>query len=237
MQPDKYDVVILGGGNAGIGVTAPTRAAGLSVRHGRVGRPRRHMSEPGMHAEEGAGRRRTCAARNRTGIRSLHLRGRTAARLGRPDRPRKADDQPIPGSLGRLMADRGVEVIRGEAAFAGPNAVRVGDRMIEARHIVIATGSKPRSLPIPGADLMITSDDVLSERQQPSEVVFIGGGVIALEFAHVYARAGTKVTILEVLPQLLPAHGRRRGRPNPQRERADRHRGQHRSDGQGNQFA
>jgi glutathione reductase (NADPH) len=51
----------------------------------------------------------------------------------------------IPSSLGRLMADRGVEVIRGEAAFVGPNAARVGNRMIEARHIVIATGSKPRT--------------------------------------------------------------------------------------------
>jgi glutathione reductase (NADPH) len=70
---------------------------------------------------------------------------------------------------------------------------------------VIATGSTPRPLPIPGTELMITSDEVLSERKLPDSVLFIGGGVIALEFGHVYARAGAKVTILEVLPQLLPA--------------------------------
>jgi glutathione reductase (NADPH) len=58
----------------------------------------------------------------------------------------------IPGALGQLMTDRGVDVIRGEAAFAGPNAVRVGDRMIEAEHIVIATGSMLRPLPFAGAD-------------------------------------------------------------------------------------
>ena len=52
---------------------------------------------------------------------------------------------------------------------------------------------------------MITSDEVLSERERPQSVVFVGGGVIALEFGHVYARAGSKVTILEVLPRLLPA--------------------------------
>jgi glutathione reductase (NADPH) len=68
--------------------------------------------------------------------------------------PEKHMIRPIPSSLGRLMADRGVEVIRGEAALVGTNAARVGNRMIEARHIVIATGSKPRTLPIPGADLM-----------------------------------------------------------------------------------
>jgi glutathione reductase (NADPH) len=51
---------------------------------------------------------------------------------------------------------------------------------------------------------MITSDEVLSEETQPGEVVFVGGGVIAMEFSHVYARAGTKVTILEVMPRLLP---------------------------------
>jgi glutathione reductase (NADPH) len=70
-------------------------------------------------------------------------------------------------------------------------------------HIVIATGSRPRRLPFPGAELMITSDDVLSERKLPASVVFIGGGVIALEFSHVYARAGARVTIIEMLPRLL----------------------------------
>jgi glutathione reductase (NADPH) len=101
------------------------------------------------------------------------------------------------------MARRQVEVIRGQATFASPNAIRVGERTLEARHIVIATGSKPRPLPIPGAEHMITSDEMLSERELPGSVIFVGGGVISLEFGHVYARAGVEVTILEALPQLL----------------------------------
>src|SRR5260370_14573659 len=52
---------------------------------------------------------------------------------------------------------------------------------------------------------MISSDEMLSERTLPGSVIFIGGGVISLEFGHVYARAGAGVTILEALPQLLPA--------------------------------
>jgi len=111
----------------------------------------------------------------------------------------------IPANLARSMAHRKVEVIAGRAAFAGPNTVRVGDRLLEARHIVIATGSKQRPLPIPGAEHMITSDEMLSERSQPGSVIFVGGGVISLEFGHVYARAGSDVMILEALPQLLPA--------------------------------
>ena len=65
------------------------------------------------------------------------------------------------------MNRRGVEVIRDRGRFAGPNAVVVGDEILEAKHIVIATGTKPRELPFPGAELMITSDDVLSERTLP----------------------------------------------------------------------
>ena len=105
----------------------------------------------------------------------------------------------IPANLARSMERRGVEVIRGLGAFAGPNLIRVGNRHLEAKHIVIATGSKPRPLPIPGAELMITSEEMLSERRLPGSVIFVGGGVISLEFGHVYARTGAQVMILEAL--------------------------------------
>ena len=62
MSTEKFDVVILGGGNAGIGVTGPVRRAGMSVAMIEHGPARRHLPEPRLHAEEGAGRRRSRAA-------------------------------------------------------------------------------------------------------------------------------------------------------------------------------
>ena len=205
MSHEKFDVVILGGGNAGIGVTGPVRRAGLSVA----------MIE--SHDLGG-----TCPNRGCTPKKVLVAAGHTLHEIERASVHHIAVGKPkldwaalidrekdlikdIPANLARSMAHRKVEVIRGHAAFAGPNIIRVGDRELEAKHIVIATGSRPRPLPIPGAEHMITSDEMLSERELPGSVIFVGGGVISLEFGHVYARAGADVIILEALPQLLPA--------------------------------
>ncbi len=205
MKSEAFDVVILGGGNAGIGVTGPVRRAGMSVA----------MIE--SHDLGGTCPNRGCTPKKVlvAAGHALHEIERAAIHhisVGRPrlDWPALIDREKdlikdIPANLARSMARREVEVIRGHGVFAGPNAIRIGDRHIEAGHIVIATGSRPRPLPIPGAEHMITSDEMLSERKLPGSVIFVGGGVISLEFGHVYARAGADVTILEALPQLLPA--------------------------------
>jgi glutathione reductase (NADPH) len=202
---EKFDVVILGGGNAGIGVTGPVRRAGMSVAM--------------IESRDLGG---TCPNRGCTPKKILVAAGHALHEIERASVHHIAVGKPkldwaalidrekdmikdIPANLARSMARRQVEVIKGHAAFAGPNAIRVGNRTLEAKHIVIATGSIPRPLPIPGAEHMITSDEMLSERELPGSIIFIGGGVISLEFGHVYARAGTEVTILEALPQLLPA--------------------------------
>ncbi len=205
MTSEKFDVVILGGGNAGIGVTGPVRRAGMSVA----------MIEADLLGG-------TCPNRGCTPKKVLVAAGHALHEIERAsvhhiavgkleldwaaliDRERDMIKD-IPANLTRSMEKRKVEVIKGHASFAGPNVIRVGNRELEARHIVIATGSKPRPLPIPGAELMITSDEMLTERDFPGSVIFVGGGVISLEFGHVYARAGADVTILEALPQLLPA--------------------------------
>lgn len=198
-----YDVVIIGGGNAGFGASSVLAEAGKSIAF---------IEE----AEFGG----TCPNRGCTpkkvlvaAAASLDAISKASAHGISVSKPildwsaliDRKDDMIgfIPGAM-RGVADKRGDVYVGSARFTGPNTVAVGEDTLEADQIIIATGSRPRPLPIPGADLMITSDEVLSQHKQPDEVVFIGGGVIALEFSHVYARAGTKVTILEVMPQLLP---------------------------------
>ncbi len=105
-----------------------------------------------------------------------------------------------------LIASRKIEVIEGEGKLVSPTSVQVGDRTIEGEYVVLATGSQTRSLPglIPDGNRIITSDHALTLDHVPSSVVILGGGVIGVEFASVWRSFGAEVTIVEMLPHLLP---------------------------------
>ncbi len=98
----------------------------------------------------------------------------------------------------------GIDTINGFAKFSGPNSIDVDGKEYRAKKIVIATGSKPRKLPIPGFEHTLTSDDLFELESLPPSVIFIGGGAIGMEFAHIFTRAGSKVTILEAASRILP---------------------------------
>lgn len=120
-----------------------------------------------------------------------------------------------------LLKARGVEVVPGEAVMdEEPGLIKVrmakdgqgqeseqGQRNIRARHVIIATGSKPRLIPLPGIDSpsVLTSDEILSLESVPSTLVILGGGVIGLEFALIFRELGADVTIVEMEERLLPA--------------------------------
>ncbi len=200
---NTYDVIILGGGNAGFGVSAIAHEAGKKIAFVE------ERDVGGTCPNRGCTPKTVLVAAAHA-LHEIEIAGAHGIKVGKPKldwaklikRTKEMIDF-IPDAMAGLAEKRG-DVFRGTAKFVGPNAVEVDGTVLEGENIVIATGSKPRPLPIPGAEQMITSDEVLSEERQPGEVVFIGGGVIAMEFSHVYARAGTKVTILEVMPRLLP---------------------------------
>ena len=107
-----------------------------------------------------------------------------------------------------LMKKNKVRVIRGAGTIIDPKKVGVAgsDETVVVDSIVIATGSVSSKVPIDGIEGqgVITSDDALKMEQLPKSVVIIGGGVIGLEFGQIFHRLGSKVTIVEMLPQLLP---------------------------------
>lgn len=200
---EHYDIIIIGGGNAGFGVSSVAGPAGKSIAFIE------EWDFGGTCPNRGCTPKKVLVA----AAHALHEIGTAKVHgidVGAPkldwakmiDRE-KAMIAAIPEQMAGLAEKRGT-VYRGTAKFVGPNSVTVDDTVLAGDNIVIATGSKPRPLPIAGAQHMITSDDVLNDQTMPKDVVFVGGGVIAMEFSHVYARAGANVTILEVMPRVLP---------------------------------
>ncbi|RFS85464.1 dihydrolipoyl dehydrogenase [Actinomadura spongiicola] len=115
----------------------------------------------------------------------------------------------VKGLTGLIKA-KGIEIVHGAGRLTGPTTVEVtgadGAPTVEGRHIVLGTGSEPRSLPgleIDG-ERVISSDHALRLDRVPGSVVILGGGVIGVEFASVWRSFGADVTIVEALPHLLP---------------------------------
>src|SRR5713226_7563646 len=103
---------------------------------------------------------------------------------------------PVPKSSERSFAKAGIVAFHGRAHFVDSTAVEIGEDVLEGRHVVIATGAMPRKLGIPGEQNITTSEQFLELEALPRRIVFIGGGYISFEFAHIAARAGVEVTIL-----------------------------------------
>jgi len=103
---------------------------------------------------------------------------------------------PVPKSREQRLAKTGIAAFHGWACFVGSTSVEVRGEILEGRYVVIATGAKPRKLSIPGEQHVTPSDRFLELEQLPRRIVFIGGGYISFEFAHVAARAGSDVVIL-----------------------------------------
>ena len=103
-----------------------------------------------------------------------------------------------------LMSAPGITAIKGKATLKDANTVVVNGEEYSAKNIIIATGSAPRGLPIEGADLAMTSDDILAMETLPKSLCIVGGGVIGMEFAAVFSTFGVEVTVIEYCKEILP---------------------------------
>lgn len=110
----------------------------------------------------------------------------------------------------QLLKGNGVTILFGKGSLEQGRKVKVtgeeSEEYYDAEHVILAAGSKPVILPIPGLELpgILTSDELFKLTEMPESLVIIGGGVISVEFASVYANLGCKVTIVEAMPRLIP---------------------------------
>lgn len=111
----------------------------------------------------------------------------------------------VPANIEGGLSSNGADTLHGTAIFTGTNSLEIGGATYESRHFLIATGARPRPLAFPGAEHLIDSTDFLDLEQLPARIVFVGGGFISFEFAHIAARAGAQTTIVDRGPRPLKA--------------------------------
>jgi dihydrolipoamide dehydrogenase len=204
---DRYDIVILGGGSGGY--ACALRAAELGnrvalIEKDKVGGTCLHRgcipTKALLHAAEIADQANEAASFGvRAAFEGIDMAGVQAYKNKVVDRLWKG--------LQSTIASRKVDTIYGDGRLVSPTAVQAGDTVYEGAHVVLASGSESRSLPGLAVDgtKVITSDDAIQLDRVPGSVVILGGGVIGVEFASIWRSYGAEVTIVEMLPHLLPA--------------------------------
>src|SRR2546425_207279 len=110
---------------------------------------------------------------------------------------------PVPELTEQGWAKAGIDLFHGRAHFVGPTTLVVKDDRLVGRRVLIAAGAMPAPMRFPGSEHLTTSEQFLELDTLPPRLVFVGGGYISFEFAHVAARAGSRVTILHRGPRPL----------------------------------
>lgn len=197
-----FDVFVIGTGTAGETAAAMLREAGLSVGIAdrsafggtcalRGCQPKKYLVVPAHAALEGAG---------------LVERGfdhAPALDWGTMQRARASFTNAVPEQTEAGFRKLGIVPYHAACRFVDTETVACGDEHITARRFLIATGARPRPLPIPGGDLAVSSDAFLYLDDLPMHVTFIGGGYVSMEFATVAAAAGSRVTVLQRGPRIM----------------------------------
>ena len=200
-----YDVVILGAGSGGYACALRAAQLGLRVamvEKDKVGGTCLHSgcipTKALLHAAEVADEVRDGSSIGvNASLDAIDMKGVNSYKDG------------VVGGLYKglqgLVKSAGIDVVEGEGRLVGPNTVEVGGQQVTGRNVVLATGSYPRSLP--GLEIegrVMTSEQALTLDFVPDSVIIIGGSVIGVEFASVWRSFGASVTIVEMLPHLVP---------------------------------
>lgn len=203
MTNHTYDVVIIGSGTAASVTAFGCRKAGLSVAV--------TDDQPfgGTCALRGCDPKKTLVAATEVidAFERMHsidtVDGQVSIDWAALQRHKRSFTDPVPAKREQAYRENGVDAYHGRARFIGPNAVDVDGQTLIAKHIVIATGAEPVPLSIDGSEHLTLSDGFLNLQTLPRRLVLIGGGYVGFEFAHIAARAGADVVVLNRSDQPL----------------------------------
>ena len=205
-QHQTVDLVILGGGSGGYACALRAAELGMSVvmvEKAKVGGTCLHMgcipTKALLHAAEVADLSRES---EQFGVKATF----EGIDMGAVNSYKDGVVNRLYKGLQSLVKSRGITVVEGSGRLVSPTAVEVDGQRYEGAHVLLATGSVPKSLP--GLEIdgrrVISSDDALKLDRVPKSAVILGGGVIGVEFASAWKSFGVDVTIVEALPHLLP---------------------------------
>ncbi|MCA8867362.1 MAG: NAD(P)/FAD-dependent oxidoreductase [Rhodobacteraceae bacterium] len=198
-----YDLIVIGAGTGGNGVARMAAAAGWKVASIDS------LPYGGTCALRGCDPKKMLIgvtegvewARNMAGN---GLEAQTSVNWPQMMAFRRTFTDNMPPRIEAGLKKAGIATLHGQARFTGPDTIELNGKPLRAKHFHIATGARPMTLNIPGEELLTTSTEFLELPDRPDRIVFVGGGFIAMEFAHIAKRAGaSEVTVLEMMKRPL----------------------------------
>src|SRR5260370_17365463 len=192
----EFDLVVIGTGSAASAVTSRCRSAGWN---GAI-----IDSRPfgGTCALRGCDPKKVLVGATQVIERTRQMAGKgVSCNDVKIDWPgliqfKRTFSQPVRADREQQFSQAGIAVFHGRARFTDKTTVQVGDDMLIGRFVLIAAGARPATLGIDGGQHLTTSDKFLELDVLPPRILFVGGGYISLEFAHVAARSGAQVQVL-----------------------------------------
>lgn len=196
MEIVEFDVFVIGSGVAGQLVAKSCAKANMKVAIAD------NREYGGTCANRGCDSKKVILGPTEVYEKALNLKGKGITNIpkidwGKLQNFKRSFTDKIPTGTEKALEEVGVKRYHQSPVFIDKNTLSVEGKTVKAKKIVIATGQIPRTLKILGNNLLKTSDYFLKMKQLPTQIVFIGAGYIAMEFAHIAARNGSKVTILD----------------------------------------
>ena len=200
----QFDVLVLGGGPGGYSFAIAAAKKGLKVALFERERLGGTCLNVGCIPTKYLVDKANAMEKVRDLVRKEIFRGAGSFSFRRIQREKEQVTAKLVGGVQFLLKKSGVTVVSGQAELRPERVVRCGGEEYQGEYVVIATGSAPVRVPIPGCELAIDSTGVLALEHLPQRMVVMGGGIIGLELACAFACYGTQVTVVEMMPALLP---------------------------------